>query len=289
MSTTPIVVGVDGSPPSSEAVRWGVAEAILRSAPLLLLACVSYRGAESLPLVGAELRARAERDLTAATELARAHDPRGVVHIQTELHWQYAPAVLVDRSESARMIVLGRRGLGEFTGGLIGSVTSAVARHAHCPVAVIEGAPPSLEEGGVGPVVVGVDGSANSEPAIALAFEESALRRTPLIALHAWSDQDLSTLPLETGPDRWKAVAESEQALLGESLTGCTQQYPDVAVQQVLVRDRPVRHLLAQAEEAQLLVVGTRGRGGFKGMTLGSTSAALLHTAPCPLIVVPRC
>ncbi|MEU2005783.1 universal stress protein [Rhodococcus sp. NPDC019627] len=289
MSTTPIVVGVDGSPPSSEAVRWGVAEAILRSAPLLLLACVSYRGAESLPLVGAELRERAERDLTAATELARAHDPRGVVHIRTELHWQYAPAVLVDRSESARMIVLGRRGLGEFTGGLIGSVTSAVARHAHCPVVVIEGAAASPEEGGVGPVVVGVDGSDNSEPAIALAFEESALRRTTLIALHAWSDQDLSTLPMGTGPDRWKAVAESEQALLGESLTGCAEQYPDVPVQQVLVRDRPVRHLLAQAEEAQLLVVGTRGRGGFKGMTLGSTSAALLHTAPCPLIVVPRC
>ncbi len=170
MTNAPIVVGVDGSPSSSDAVRWATREAGMCHAPLLILSCVSYRGAEAVPCIGTELRARAERDLAAAVGIAQTQNRGGGVEIRTEVHAQYAPAALVDCSDSARMIVVGRRGLGEFTGGLLGSVSSIVARHARCPVAVIEGW--SRIEDGAGPVVVGVDGSANSAAAIDVAFEE---------------------------------------------------------------------------------------------------------------------
>lgn len=178
------------------------------------------------------------------------------------------------------MVVLGRRGLGEFTGGLIGSVSSAVAQHAQCPVALIDGW--SRVADGRGPVVVGVDGSPNSQRALGLAFEESSLHHAQLIALHAWSDQDLSTLPV--------GVEQTlEQSVLETSVGGWCERFPDVSVRQKLVRDRPVRHLLEMADDAQMIVVGSRGRGGFPGMTLGSTSAALMHITPCPLLIARPC
>lgn len=74
--------------------------------------------------------------------------------------------------------------------------------------------------------------------------------------------------------------------MLAESLAGWSERYPDVAVRRVLVRDRPVRALLSEAENAQLVVVGSHGRGGFTGMLLGSTSAALVQSVECPIVVV---
>ena len=174
------------------------------------------------------------------------------------------------------MVVLGRRGLGEFTDGLIGSATSAVARHAQCPVAVIDGW--SRVADGTGPVVVGVDGSPSSARAVGLAFEECSLHNTELIALHAWSDQDLSKLPVGVEQTMERSVLEA-------GVAEWCERFPDVPVRQTLVRDRPVRHLLEMADEAQMIVIGSRGRGGFPGMTLGSTSAALVHITPCPLLI----
>ena len=84
----------------------------------------------------------------------------------------------------------------------------------------------------------------------------------------------------------WDAVHEGERRLLAERLAGWQQEFPDVKVTRVVTRDRPVRSLLEAAHTAQLLVVGSRGRGGFSGMLLGSTSHALLHHSPCPVAVV---
>jgi nucleotide-binding universal stress UspA family protein len=271
-----IVVGVDGSRSSLDAVRWATCEATARKTPLQLLSCITYRGTDDGPRLADNLHERAERDLAEALEIARAVSGEADLGIRVELSHQNAPGSLVDRSSGAAMVVLGRRGLGEFTDGLIGSVTSAVARHAQCPVAVIDGW--SRVAHGTGPVIVGVDGSANSEQAIGLAFEECSLHSAKLIALHAWSDYDLSMLP----------VAEEqtvERSVLDASIAGWSERFPDVAVRETLVRDRPVRHLLEMADDAQMVVVGHRGRGGFAGLTLGSTSAALLHITPCPLLI----
>ncbi|WP_433716034.1 universal stress protein [Nocardia sp. CA-084685] len=134
------------------------------------------------------------------------------------------------------------------------------------------------------PVLVGVDGSENSVPAIELAFEEASRRKVGLTTLHTWSDASGIDLP-HSG---WEAARESEQTLLAENMAGYRDRYPDVAVIRILKLDRPVRALLEESLNAQLLVVGSHGRGGFASMLLGSTSNALLHTVECPMIVVRK-
>ena len=178
--------------------------------------------------------------------------------------------------------MLGSRGLGGFRGMFVGSVSAAVCAHGHCPVVVVRGRLP-----GAGPVVVGVDGSEAGEAALAFAFEEAACRQVPLVAVHTWVDTSVaetwSALPIDVD---WAAVAEDERRLLAERMAGWQEKYPDVQVRQEVVRDRPVRGLLACAKEAQLVVVGSRGRHGFRGTGLGSTSQALLHHGECPVAVV---
>ncbi|RVW08720.1 universal stress protein [Prescottella agglutinans] len=290
MITAPIVVGVDGSTTSRDAVRWAAHEARIRGDALLLVSSVSTGGIGlGSPFID-DLQIAGERAVADARELVAVEDPQHTVEVRTELS-RLAPAqALLEHAESARMIVLGTRGLGEFTSGLAGSVTSAVARHARCPVAVVPGWPNPGEPALTGPVVVGVDGSPAGEPATAAAFEEASLHHAELVALHAWSDRDLAvfgTAPPNRG-DRieWPSTEAAERAVLAEALAGWQEKYPDVAVRTIVVQDRPVRNLLMHGTGARLIVVGSRGRGGFQGMTLGSTSTALLHTVTCPLLVV---
>jgi len=180
--------------------------------------------------------------------------------------------------------VVGDRGLGGFTGLLVGSVAVELAAHAHCPVLVARGTvDPAL------PVLVGVDGSPANQPAIGYAFEQAALRRVPLVALHAWAHPVASgsgdMLPLVYDLDE---VQAAEERVLSEALAGWSEKYPDVTVERV-VRHGSVRSTLIEASgRAQLVVVGARGRGGFAGLLLGSVSQAVLHHAACPVAVVPH-
>jgi nucleotide-binding universal stress UspA family protein len=125
------------------------------------------------------------------------------------------------------------------------------------------------QDNAVGPVVVGVDGSAGSGAAVGFAFEEAARRGTGLTAVHAWG-----------------ALEGAESRVLSESLAGWSQRYPEVAVRQELVRGRPAAALIEQSRSAQLVVTGARGRGSFAGLLLGSVSQAVLHHAECPVVVV---
>ncbi|MET9284713.1 universal stress protein [Nocardia beijingensis] len=282
----PIVVAVDGSATSYHAAAWAAADAALHRARLLIVTSVPVRpgygpGATLTEADVEWLRKDGERVLTEAARVARTTTAGEALTISTEL--TVAPIIpdLIDRSQSARMLVVGSRGLGAFRRELLGSVSTAMTRHAHCPVAVVRSTSATDAFSAGKPVLVGVDGSTNSMPAVELAFEEASRRKVGVIALHAWSDS--SGIDLVPG---WDAVREREDALLAENLAGCGERYPDVAVRRVLVRDRPVRSLLDQSDEAQLLVVGSHGRGGFTGMLLGSTSAALLHSVECPVIIV---
>ncbi|WP_054245587.1 universal stress protein [Rhodococcus opacus] len=294
---SPIVVGVDGSAQSLDAVRWAADAAVHHRAPLLLVSSLlkapgTFGDAVNLSagaFTGVEYGGT--QRLATAAELARRSMPGNHLTLRTALRHGSAVTVLLDAAKSARMLVVGSRGLGEFTGGLVGSVSSAVASHAACPVAVIRGMPETDAPPLDGPVVVGVDGSPNSEPAIAAAFEEASLRGVDLVAVHAWSDFSLLTVTPADLSDNdlpWSAIETAEQAVLSESLAGWKDKYPDVSVRKVVVRDRPVHHLLQQARESQLVVTGSRGRGGFASLLLGSTSRALLHSITCPLLIVRR-
>ncbi|MEU4804095.1 universal stress protein [Actinosynnema sp. NPDC023587] len=283
--SVPIVVGVDGSTSAQAAVKWAAQEAARHRVPLKLVHAylVPGRGYPEIVLTGHEVRRALEeqgRQWLAEAE-AVVRDVAPEVEVSVALEHSGAAGAMVWESKRARTVVLGSRGLGGFSGVLIGSVAVAVSAHGECPVVVVRDALPET-----GPVVVGVDGSPASERAVEFAFEAASMRDAPLVAVIAGNDVAVDSAfgsPLAVD---WDRIEEDERVVLAERLAGWQERYPDVEVERVVVRDRPVRALLKFADRAQLLVVGSRGRGGFKGMLLGSTSQTLVYHAPCPLAVV---
>ncbi|WP_327117460.1 universal stress protein [Nocardia sp. NBC_01730] len=284
----PIVVAVDGSATACHAVAWAAVDAGLHCCRLHIVTSVSiptgYGPGVALTDADTEWLCKdGERVLTEANGVARVAAYGEALDITTELVFDPIIPYLITRSRQARMVVVGSRGLGAIRRGLLGSVSTAVTRHAHCPVTVVHSTSATDALSSVKPVLVGVDGTENSVPAVEVAFEEASRRKVSIMALHAWSDQ---TSGLDVGISGWDVIHDTEDAVLAESLAGYTERYPDVSVTRVLLRDRPVRCLLDESERAQLVVVGSHGRGGFAGILLGSTSNALLQSVECPIIVV---
>ena len=201
--------------------------------------------------------------------------------LTTEMISGSSVPTLVDESTRAQMVVVGCRGRGALARGLLGSVSTGLVHHAHCPVAIIHDEDPLIPHPSKAPVVVGVDGSPASERAVEIAFEEASFRGVDLVAVHAWSDTGVFEFP---GID-WSVLRAGAEETLSERLAGWGERYPDVLVRRVVVADRPAHQLLEQAQSAQLLVVGSHGRGGFAGMLLGSLSTAVIHAARMPVIV----
>lgn len=283
--TAPIVVGVDGSASALAAVKWAAEEASRHRVPLKLVHAflLPTRGYPEIVLTGHEVREAFEQQgarwVDEAAAAARAAVPE--VEVETAVVIDRSAAALIAASHGARLVVLGSQGLGGFSGLLAGSVAVAVTAHGKCPVVVVRD-----EIRRDGPVVVGVDGSATSEEAIAFAFAEASLLGAPLTAVIAWTDFLVDSAYHSRFTVDWSQVEDEQLRLLAERLAGWQEKYPDVHVDRVVVHDRPVRALLDCAKDARLLVVGSHGQGGFTGMLLGSTSQALVYHAPCPLAVV---
>ncbi len=144
-----------------------------------------------------------------------------------------------------------------------------MATHATCPVAVIRGIPDRDINGHPRPVVVGVDGTQHSEPAISMAFEEAAQRQSELVAVHAWSDIVLE-LSLDGGTDaEWERDAANETALLSENLAGYADNFPDVKVRTIVVRDRPSDTCVSKPNTRNFSLSGVEGEGDFPVCCLG--------------------
>ena len=290
MSGTPtkygILTAVDGSAESRAAVSWAASEAALRNESVTLMHVI--QPVVSWP-IGVENGAIAEwQEDTARDAIAQARNDLTAVmnqsrplEVRTEVLYANAVHALVEASKDAQMIVVGSHGKGALGRLLLGSVSSGVVHHAHCPVVVVhtdEDSPVDL----TAPILLGIDGSRASEAATAWAFDEASRRAVPLVALHAWSD--VGVFPI-LGMN-WRTYREKGEELLGERLAGWQEQYPDVPVERRLVCDTPARWLLEQSEHCQLVVLGSHGRGGFGGMLLGSVSSALAQSAKVPVVVV---
>lgn len=286
-STEPVIVGVDGSSVSRVAVDWAARDAALRGTTLRLVHILTPPAVMAFPevpmppgyLQWQEEEGRALLDTALKTVEEAAGDTR--IEVTTEMVAGPAVPVLADLSADAQMMVVGCRGRGAFARGLLGSISTGLVHHAKCPVAIIHDEDPLMPHPAQAPVVVGVDGSPSSDRAVAIAFEQASFRGVDLVAVHAWSDSGVFEFP---GVD-WSQLQALGETTLSERLAGWQERYPDVLVRRVVVADRPAHQLLEQAESAQLLVVGSRGRGGFAGMLLGSVSTAVIHGAKMPVIV----
>lgn len=259
-----VLTGVDGSASSLDAVRWAAAEAARRGAALTLLyACYIPSPEPYTPVAlprsyGDALREQGKDLLEEARHVA---EHAADVPVRTELRAGLPADELVRASAAASLAVLGSRGLGGIAGLLLGSVAVHLAAHGHCPVVVVRGEAPED-----GPIVAGVDGSPLSDAALGFAFAAAAARGVRLIAVQALAaagDEDLAPRLVP-----WQA------------------KYPRVEVASRLMEERPVRALIRAADGAQLIVVGSRGRGGLAGIGLGSTSQGLLRHAGCPVAVL---
>jgi nucleotide-binding universal stress UspA family protein len=280
----PVVAGVDGSQPALRAVRWAAREAQRRRVPLLVVRAfaalvpqLTGRVIVSGPVMRDALRELAGEQLAAAATAAADEVP-GLV-IEQHIAADDPVPHLVEQSRSAQLVVIGDRGHGGVHGLLAGSVAVGLAARGACPVVVVRGTDRTE-----GAVVVGVDGSPVSEAALEFAFEAAVLRRAPLRAVHVWSDTFLDPRMTLVAP--WDAVEQEHQMLLAERLAGWAEKYPDVPVQRAVERDHPARVLVEESARAQLLVVGSHGRGNVAGRLLGSVSHAAVHRADCPVAVV---
>ncbi|MEJ8278172.1 universal stress protein [Pseudonocardia spirodelae] len=281
----PVVAAVDGSDTSYAAARWAADEAARCGAPLWLVAAVPWSTflPIGLPHLGQEhgrdvVVRDAERRLAHAAEAAGHVLDRSLV--RTRVLGGSAAEVLWEVSAGARLLVLGSRGRGGFTALVAGSVAVTAAATARCPV-VVHREPG--QQGG--PVVVGLTDEPGAE--LEFAVEQAVRRNVPLVAVHGWFDEKLDpwTAELMARTARQAGAVDAAAARVDDALSPWRGARPGLVARSRVLLDTPSAALVGESSAAQLVVVGSRGRGAVSGMLLGSTSQAVLRHAHCPVAI----
>jgi len=275
-SRHPIVVAYDGSPDSEAAVIWAAETASLMNLPLTAVVVGPRPGEGNFPDWDEELlletHARAQVTLKEA----------GAGDAVAELRRGPVAATLLEEAQNAELMVVGSQGHGRVEGALIGSVSQHLTRHANCPVVVVR----RPARPGPSRILVGVDDSGGSAAALEFACRRADLTHEPVVALHGWR---LPDLPVDKHGDVPEKVARrilAEQRRLAESVAGLAEEFPDVEIRAEAIPVAAPRILVDGSVTASLLVVGSRGRGAFAGMLLGSVSQEVVARAQCPVAVV---
>lgn len=282
----PVVVGIDGSPGADAALEWATAEAHARGSELRVVFAFGnqYTGAVGLygrvPLPDrARVVAAGERVLDAALNRVGELDPD--LEVGGDIIDEAPARALIAESKDAALVVIGSRGLKALGSAVLGSVGSAVAARAHCPVVVVRG-PAGLPEENAS-VVVGVDAEGTAAQVLEFAFDYASQHELRLRAVLCWHRDPIADLAWHPQP----SPPPQAEMWLSEALAGWRERYPDVVVREEVIRDQPAIGLAQVAMAQYLLVVGSRGRSALAGTLLGSVSQGVLHHATCPVAVVP--
>jgi nucleotide-binding universal stress UspA family protein len=285
MNARMIVVGIDGSPASLTATGWAAREAYRRDAALHVVLAYHWTWPEDRfvanPSAEAVARRHAEQIVATTVEHARAAVPGLQVH-GTAIRGEPG-RTLIDAASHAALLVVGNRGHGGFANLMLGSTSLRVATRAKTPVIVVRGRTDVQD----GPIVVGVGHTSDDDHALDAAFEAATVRSVPLIAVRAY-DLPLVLSGYGIAPayvDPAEIEAEERESL-AEAVAPWRDKYPNVAVEMLVARGSAADALIGVSHTAQLVVVGTRGHGGFAGLLLGSVGQQLLHHAECPVLVV---
>ena len=278
-----VVVGVDGSPLANEALAWAAAEAERSGAPLhvahafMHVASTGGFGAYD-PGIPEDF---ADEVLREAVERVRTGHPE--LSVTAEVRHGPAAPQLIKAAKDARLIVLGAGGYGRVSGAILGSVSQQVAMHAACPVVVVRG----RAERGEQPIVVGLDGSAEASTALGWALRYAADVGAPVRVVRA----EYLEVPPGVPPAAWYGDMLEQLNQLTESVRRevetARDQFPGVDVELLVVRRHPVSALVKEAKGAQLVVVASRGLGGFTGLLLGSVSQGVLSRSPASVAILP--
>ena len=284
MSISDIVVGVDGSAESDAALRWAALEAQRHGATLTVLHA-HEPGDYGIRTPLEEAHVQDMRRIAAAIVDSAVTEVRSLapaVRVQGETVGGGAAAGLIRAADPGTMVVVGNRGRGGFAGLLLGSVSQHVAAHARGSVVIVRDGAGRPD----GPVVVGVDEANESDHTLGVAFEEAALRGAPIQVLHTYvlAIQTWGLdLPPEVEDEHVRQTAEANR--LAAIVAPWREKFPAVPVEAFAVEGQASARLVDASSTAQLVVVGSRGGGGFAGLLLGSVSLHLLHHADCPVLI----
>jgi nucleotide-binding universal stress UspA family protein len=285
--TGPVVVGVDGTPGSAGALRYAVAEAVRRGAPLRLVhvlpvAAPVWPGVPMSGVAGTELRDVATSILDESVAAVRAVAPD--LEVLTRLSAGSRSGAVVEASEDAQLVVVGRETQHGVDRILVGAVTAAVAAHAHCDVAVV----PSFWSGdhARGRVVAAMKSRANAQAVLGEAFAQAHTRGASLTIVTAWElpDPYLDRIEVRTHSDDWE---EEGRRVIEEVLTRWRADYADVAVDVRIQHGRAAEVLLAASRDSDLLILSRRHHAIPPFGHLGGVAHAILRVSDVPVIVVP--
>jgi nucleotide-binding universal stress UspA family protein len=300
-----ILVGVDGSANSAAALRWALAEAELRRHRVTALFAWGYipqgHAGDGHTFEADYGAAAADASLAAAIQAAVG--PEAATGVDRRVVCDPPAKALLATAIGAELLVVGARGIGGFRGLLLGSVSQQCLHHTTGPLAIVR-APRSPDPTGAGEqqpadarasgrIVVGIDGSSSSRRALRWALEEARLRHAAVDVVHAWQppyvvfSPDVVPSPFPGVPIGTEVIEKHAQALLDRVIDGEDLRSQPAPVERILVCGTAARAVLDTALGADLVVLGTRGLGGFPGLLLGSVTHHVAHHVRCPLVVLP--
>ncbi|CCH70701.1 conserved hypothetical protein [Phycicoccus elongatus Lp2] len=283
---SPVIVGIDGSERDATCIAWGAGAAMRTGRPMVLVHALNLTAELVAPdLIGGSVPAMdggTDTLLQAALAGTRARFPD--VQVTGTSPTGSSDRELIAASEGAHLLVVGSRRVAGFERLILGRSALAVAMHAHCPVVILpEGSRTDAE----GPVVVGVDGSPASQNALDRAFWIAHLRDTSVRIVTTWNVEVVDGMVVTTpGTDAWRSVENRYRSVVEKQLSLVPRDWSDIPHEVAVVRGSPAKVLTEESARSSLLVVGSRGRGGFRGMLLGSVTHKVLETATCPVMVV---